>query len=73
MKRDLVVRLMASEISSRNTGHYSYNELEHASDVLKVLEGLGIIKPKHRIKITRRDIEGMPYEDEIEVDGWGKE
>ena len=73
MKRDLVVKLIASTLTKYNNNHPSYNETQHASEVLKIVESLGIVKPKHRIKITRRDIEGMPYEDEIEVDGWSKE
>ena len=73
MKRSLVVKLLASEISRHNTGHYSYNETLHANEVLKFMEQLGIVKPTHKITITRRDIECMPYEDEVEVSGWDKE
>lgn len=73
MKRSLVVKLLASEISRHNTGHYSYNEIAHADRVLKFMEQLGIVKPTHKLVITRRDIELMPYEDTIEVPGWDKE
>lgn len=73
MKRSLVVKLLASEISRRNTGHYSYNETIHANEVLTFMEQLGIVKPTHKVTIIRRDIEAMPYEDTIEVNGWDKE
>ena len=73
MKRSLVVKLLAAEISSRNTGHYSYNETIHANEVLAFMEQLGIVKPTHKITITKRDIELMPYEETVEVPGWDKE
>jgi hypothetical protein len=73
MKRSAVLKVIARALTMRNTGHYSYNETEHADLVLKELEDLGLIKPTHKVTITRRDIELMPYEDIIEVDGWGKE
>lgn len=73
MKRSTLVKLLATEISRRNTGHYSYNETIHANEVLSFMEELGVIKPTHKVTVTKRDIELMPYEETIEVDGWDKE
>jgi len=73
MKRSAVLKVIANALTKRNTGHYSYNETEHASLVLKELEDLDIIKPTHKKWVTRRDIELMPYEDVIVVEGWEDE
>lgn len=73
MKRSAVLKVIANALTKRNTGHYSYNETEHASLVLKELEDLDIIKPTHKRWVTRRDIELIPYEDVIIVEGWEDE
>lgn len=73
MKRSAVLKVIARALTMHNTGHYSYNETEHASLVLKELEDLDIIKPTHKKVIVRRDIELMPYDDTIIVEGWEKE
>ena len=73
MKRDAVLKVIASILTQRNTSHYSYNEKEHANLVLKELEDLDIIKPTHKKKVIRRDLELIPYEDTIIVDGWEDE
>jgi hypothetical protein len=73
MKRSTVVKLLASEIMRRNTGHYSYNEREHASDVLKFLEELGLVKPTHTIIVPRMCMMGSEYEEELTLVGWEKE
>jgi hypothetical protein len=73
MKRSAVLKVIARALTMRNTGHYSYNETEHASLVLKELEDLDIIKPTHKKIIVRRDMELMPYDDTILVEGWEKE
>jgi hypothetical protein len=73
MKRKAVLKVIASALTQRNTGHYSYNETEHADLVLSELEDLGIIKPKHKKIVVRRDIELMPYDDILEVEGWEEE
>jgi hypothetical protein len=73
MKRKAVLKVIASALTKRNTGHYSYNETEHADLVLSELEDLGIIKPKHKKIVVRRDIELMPYDDILEVEGWEEE
>lgn len=70
MKRNAVLKVIASALTKRNTGHYSYNETEHANLVLKELEDLDIIKPTHKRIVIRRDLELIPYEDTIVVDGW---
>jgi hypothetical protein len=73
MKRSAVLKVIARALNMRNTGHYSYNETEHANLVLSELEDLDLIKPTHKITITVRDIELMPYEETIEVSGWDEE
>jgi uncharacterized protein YqeY len=73
MKRSAVLKVIARALTMRNTGHYSYNEKEHADLVLKELEDLDIIKPTHKKKIRRKDIELMPYDETIEVNGWEDE
>lgn len=70
MKRSAVLKVIARALTMRNTGHYSYNETEHANLVLKELEDLDIIKPTHKRIVIRRDLELIPYEDTIVVDGW---
>lgn len=73
MKRSTVVKLLASEIMRQNTGHYSYNETAHASDVLRLLEEFGIVKPTYTITVSRMCMMGTQYEEEITLVGWEKE
>ena len=73
MKRSSVVKLLASEIKSENTGHYSYNETEHASKVLHLLEQFGLVKPTHTITVPRMCMMGSEYEEEVTLTGWEKE
>jgi uncharacterized protein YqeY len=73
MKRTAVLKVIARALTQRNTGHYSYNEQEHADLVLNELEDLDIIRPTHKKKVVRRDLELIPYEDTITVEGWEDE
>lgn len=73
MKRSEVISMLSDVVRRRNTGHYSYNEKAHAEDVMSFLEQLGVIKPTHKKTVIRRDIEAMPYEDTIIVEGWENE
>ena len=73
MKRSYMITMLSNIIKNRNTGHYSYNEKEHAEEVLRFMENVGILKPTHKKKITRRDIELMPYEELVVADGWDDE
>lgn len=73
MKRSAVVKVIARALTLRNTGHYSYNETEHANLVLKELEDLDVIKPRHQKYIIRKDLELMPYTDIVTVEGWEDE
>ena len=70
MKRGAVLKVIGQALLARNTGGYSYNETEHADLVLKSLEDLDLIKPKHKKIITRTCMMGTPYEDTVNVDGW---
>jgi hypothetical protein len=69
MKRDYVIKLIVPIISANGPG----DSISTANLILKLLDELGILNPKHKITITRKDIECMPYEDTIEVLGWDKE
>jgi hypothetical protein len=73
MKRTAVLELIATVLNQRNTGHYFYNEMEHADLVLRKLEDLDIIKPTHQRTVIRRDFELIPYEDMVVVSGWESE
>ena len=41
--------------------------------IIKQLEELNLLKPTHKKIRILRDIENMPYEDEITVPGWENE
>jgi hypothetical protein len=73
MKRSTLAKLIAPILTQRNTGHYSYNELEHAQMIIKQLEEFDLLKPTHKKTITRMCMMGTPYEDTITVEGWEKE
>ena len=73
MKRSVVLKVIARALTMRNTGHYSYNEIEHADLVLKELEDLDIVKPTHNKIVVRRDVELIPYDDTIVIEGWESE
>lgn len=73
MKRNTIVKMLAAEIVDSHDGQYSNSDLQRASNALRLLEEFGIVKPKHKVSITRLDIEAMPYEDFVEVSGWEKE
>jgi hypothetical protein len=63
MKRSELVKLLAPIVGS----------VVRAELTIKQLEELDILKPKHKKTITKRDIELMPYEDTIIVEGWENE
>ena len=73
MKKSMIIDLVGSVLRRYNTGHYSYNETKHAKEILAVLEDLKLLKPTHEKTIVRRDLELMPYEDTITVEGWEDE
>ncbi len=69
MKRSYVIKLILPIISANKSG----DSMSTANLILKQLDELGVLNPKHKVTVTRRDIELMPYEDTIEVSGWDKE
>lgn len=73
MKKSTAVDLLSTVLRKYNTGHYSYNEKAHATEVLNFLQELNLLKPTHVRVRTIRDIENIPYEDEIIVQGWENE
>jgi len=73
MKKSTVIKLLAPIMTGQNNRHPSYDVETQATYLLQKLEELGILKPKHRKLIVRKDIECMPYEDLVEVDGWEQE
>lgn len=68
MKRSTLIKLLAPILSQRDTSTSVSAEL-----VINQLEELKLLKPTHKVSVTRRDIEFMPYEETITVDGWEKE
>jgi hypothetical protein len=68
MKRSTLIKLLAPIISQKNTPVSVSAEL-----IIKQLEELNLLKPTHKKTIVRRDLELIPYEDTITVDGWEKE
>lgn len=73
MKRSDAIKIISRALTKYNTGTPWYNEGQHAGEVLSLLEELNLIKPTHKKTIIRRDLELIPYEDIIVVDGWEKE
>ncbi len=73
MKRSEAIRILATVLTKYNTGAPWYNETRHAGEVINVLEEFNLLKPTHRKTIVRRDLELIPYEDTIVVEGWEEE
>jgi hypothetical protein len=69
MKRSDVIKLIVPIISANGPG----DSVGTANLILKQLDELRILNPKHKVTVTRRDVELMPYEEKIEVPGWDKE
>jgi len=46
MKRSEMLKHIEIVLMSRNTGHYSYNEHEHAERMLDVIEKAGMLPPE---------------------------
>lgn len=69
MKKSDLVKLIVPLISANGPG----DSVSTANLILKRLDELRILNPKHKVSITRLDIEAMPYEDFVEVSGWEKE
>jgi hypothetical protein len=63
MKRSEVLNLVTSLVG----------EKANAELVVSQLEKLKLLKPTHKKIVTRRDIECMPYEDYVTVEGWEEE
>ena len=57
MKRSTFVKMLAAEITDSHDGQYRTSDLQRASNALRLLEEFGIVKPTHKLVITRRDIE----------------
>jgi hypothetical protein len=73
MKKSEVVKLLSTVLTRYNTGTPWYNERKHAEEVLNMLEELNILRPTHQKTIIRRDLELIPYEDMLIVEGWEDE
>ena len=73
MKRSEAIKIITRAITKYNTGTPWYNETQHAGEVLSLLEELNLLKPTHKKIRILRDIENIPYEDEITVPGWENE
>lgn len=68
MKRSTLVNLIAPILSQKDTPVKVSAEL-----VIKQLEELKLLTPTHKITVTKKDIELMPYEEEVLVSGWENE
>lgn len=68
MKRSTLIKLLAPILSQRETPAYVSAEL-----VINQLEELKLLSPTHKVTVIRRDIEAMPYEEEVLVSGWENE
>lgn len=73
MKRSLVIEALRNTLRTYNNTTPWYSERCHAEEILDLLDNMGLLKPTHTKKVTRRDIECMPYEDTIVVEGWENE
>ena len=68
MKRSTLVKLLAPILSRKDTPVTTSAEL-----VIKQLEELKLLAPTHKKTIRKRDIELMPYEETVVVEGWEDE
>ena len=70
MKKSTVVSALKKLLTKYNNNTPFYSEASHAKEILFTLEELGVLNPTHKVLITRRDIENMPYEEVVTVKGW---
>jgi hypothetical protein len=63
MKRSELVKLLAPIVGSIVRAELTINQLEE----------LDMLKPKHKRTVNLKDIELMPYEDTVIVEGWENE
>lgn len=68
MKRSTLVKLLAPILSRKDTPVTISAEL-----VINQLEELKLLAPTHKVLVTKKDIELMPYEEEVLVSGWENE
>jgi hypothetical protein len=73
MKRSEAIRILTTVLTKYNTGAPWYNETRHAGEVISILEQLNLLKPTHSKTVIRRDLELIPYEDTIIMEGWEDE
>lgn len=69
MKRSDLVELISAIISNNGPG----DSISTANLILKQLDSLNLLNPTHKVTVIRRDIEAMPYEEEVLVSGWRNE
>jgi|688.fasta_scaffold265711_3 hypothetical protein len=63
MKRSELVKILAPIVGGIVRAELAINQLEE----------LDMLKPKHKITVNLKDLELMPYEDTIVVEGWENE
>jgi hypothetical protein len=68
VKRSTLVKLLIPIISQKDTPESVRAEL-----VIKQLEELKLLNPTHKVSVTKKDIELMPYEIEVSLQGWEDE
>lgn len=67
MKRSTLIKLLSPMLIKSDSPAIT------AELIIKQLEELNLLKPTHKKIRILRDIENMPYEDEITVSGWENE
>ena len=72
MKKSEVISKLASVIINFNLANRE-DALKVAKVILEVQEDFDLLNPKHKKIKTYFDIENMPYEDYVEVEGWEPE
>jgi hypothetical protein len=73
MKRSTAIDILKRTLTKYNNNTPWYSERKHAEEILDVLDQIGLLKPTHKVSVTKRDIEFMPYEETVIVEGWEKE
>lgn len=67
MKRNDLIKLLCPIVLK------SVSPSVTAELIIKRLEELNLLSPTHKVSVTKKDIELMPYEIEVSLQGWEDE
>lgn len=67
MKRNDLIKLLCPIVLK------SVSPSVTAELIIKRLEELKLLNPTHKVSVTKKDIELMPYEIEVSLQGWEDE